>query len=1399
MKLLKGLNTDTAHVDQPGSTYRRSRNMILDDLAGALAVEKGTSPISYFDNNNAGQRDQFRDYAVIGQFKVPGDRIILGMKKRILDPADTTNELIVEVVPITLPDGTTTTTLTRQAFGLDGTFGWNLETPIQAVGYVNAAGETILAWSDGVRKPRWINMTSYAYGEEPNLIFAEAKFPMPRPIGGSANDHAGEILGGSWSFMLTYEVVDGTNNITQYGPTMGAFRIGNVSTDENATFKTTIGLKFYGLDTRYTYARVYGVRNYNGTETVHYCDRFRVIQEDQEWTYIGQTESDTDIPSTDALYIPRANYKTAETITVSDDRLFMANLTSDTISQTEGRTIANQINMNWTVDMVGLTDSTYDGVRAGVGFGARSRAITSDYFVDSIPKRTKEDNNDNFRHSETKQSGYHQHDNFGLLGGFMPDSVYAFYVSFLLKDGQWSEAFHIPASGTDGVFPAGTTGLASQVESNASISDTIVLKVGGRTGWVANATENYADDYNEGLQSGSSALANNPVRHHRMPTTDQMYRATRNTLGGTDALNGGRDAYTDEWANQYLGIFASNVIIPDAVAEKIQGYKIFYAKPNTINDRRVKGYVPEFSWSRWANLDSSDTLHGTRNISVNALRVYDPYIRESLASDLEDWTVSEVYKNMAFPSSPLTGQSPYQTSTVTKFNYLPSNVTSDGYDNTLRESVLAISLDQSPTAANGWMTGWPGYFPGTSAKQASTAVHGTTNPVWISQPAYDAVAAYDMRASNENGHGANFASSFGSAHRDFASSDMSATNAPADKTSSLYGTTFAGTYKTANDNAAAGVSSLRYIGPGNMMGYVQLACDYDNYFENYASQELVATNDLVHIDGAGTYTSNTAVLGGDTFISPVVIEFMAHRIGLDPDIEPINEQASLTAQEQNNCELGKISYFTYTYLPSETRDLRETENLDFFGAFASEVGSNTAINYFSGQFLNDGVFGQHYVALDDTKAAFPFNPSALSVSTFPNRIIRSAKQGYETTQFAWNSFAYADYYDNALAKEQIRNVEDYKGDLIIHHQNAIFKTRSKFTFDAGGTDVFVGTGDIFQAPPLELFPDAAGYAGIAHWGDSLLCRAGYTWVDREGKKVYLLGSGLEELSANGMRDYFRDDFCNIAATDDRFSDEGGYSIGYDPEFDRLFFTGFKFTADGETVTKTGETLSYSMRNKAWASMHDRLPTRYAQSYSHLFFFDEYDMRSYNNTVSTNNYAMLYQVGNANPGVCAPYYIPTSMPASTIPNIEYNGNNIPATKSFVDVVFNMGGPTPKVWQNFNWISRSGDGEGDLGDSQFENMTVYNDYQLSDTVGSTSLRKVDNRWNFNNFRDIATGTGSFILEDGFTIDTSRQNDTKKWYEQGRFISEYAIIRLETLNTTGDSLYLTDVSSTARKAQR
>jgi hypothetical protein len=133
----------------------------------------------------------------------------------------------------------------------------------------------------------------------------------------------------------------------------------------------------------------------------------------------------------------------------------------------------------------------------------------------------------------------------------------------------------------------------------------------------------------------------------------------------------------------------------------------------------------------------------------------------------------------------------------------------------------------------------------------------------------------------------------------------------------------------------------------------------------------------------------------------------------------------------------------------------------------------------------------------------------------------------------------------------------------------------------------------------------------------------------------------------------------------------------------------------------------------------------------------------------------------------------------------------------------------VWQNFNWVTRNGIGEGrehaEL-NTTFDRIRVFNDTQISQYVSSTDFRRVDNKWNVNKFRDDVKGSlisdswfstvqpGGVFKEDILILDT-----TKDWYTRGRFISDYATIRLEALNTDGNRLYLFDVGATARRATR
>lgn len=1410
MKLLKGLNQDVAHVDQPAGTYRRARNMILDDLAGALANERAPQLLAALD----GTDERFTSMEICGQFKVPGDRIIFAIAFRYSTEYSVYDANKAEQVLEMLPDGT----FREIATGPQGTFGFAGNDPFQGVGYVNGAGDLVLVYTDGFNKPQYITFReSDDTFQGPYLVFPEALFPMARPVFDGANDTEGDILAGNYSFMIAYEVQDATDNLTQYGPTIGAFQIGAENTDENKRFRGAAKMKFYGLDTNYNYARVYAIRDWQGTETVIYADRFAVQSEDMEWTFTGQEVTNTTSLSADALLIPRVSYTSAQTVAVSDDRMLLANLGTDDISYEEGQTIANNLSVHWTTDGEGLYATRWDLVRKETTYDVLTQGILNttlgritDYT--SLDWSASASNRNGTDNAQNPAGGQNQPDDWGgLLGGFMPGEVYALYIAFLKKDGTWTQAYHIPGGGDDGDFSStAREDVATVALENVNIAyptsgNTHNLHVSGRPGY----TVNEADEYSGEQLWVDEGLNDTGVRHHLMPTPKQMWESVNTGYGGESSMN--VSGYSHEWCNQTLSLYFDNVVIPESVADKIQGFKFFYAKPQTAAERRIKAYAPTWRWTHDNDADFQKLL-----------RIYDPYLLQT-KPQAASWKVEEVYKQMSYLEQ---GGHTMETQDSTDYAYLPNNVIYGEFDNENREACLALKMTSKIDHTTDWDAGYPGYFGGLQSTflHNGSAYYGSVG--WHCQPAFDQLN-YSYTVNDSLGgtsiNSPNFASSFGcfrgrdiySQNQGWGYEDMP------DKSAANYGAVYqdgetpgaAGTYYKADaidaGDATGNLPQASYLGWGGPMG--SMSCIYKDeasYHTDYANRPLAATHDLVRVDGADTYASNQPVRGGDTWIVPVVVEFMYANSGLESVVGVGTAIDEASVREANDTDyfdyVQKCSYFTWSHIQPSKNDL--ADQIDW-NDMAQDWGIATGLTPFNGEFLNNYNFGAHWAELNEKKSAFPAVEGRLETSSYPNRIIRSNKQNYDSTKIAWTQFPPADYYDNALGKQGIQNIEDYQGDIIIHHGDAIFKTRSKFNFDTTGVSVFVGTGDIFQAPPQELFVDAAGYAGISHWSHSLMSRAGYTWVDVKAGRIYNLTNGLEELSANGLRNYMRDEFVtNEGLMDDGSSifekQGGGFTIGFDPENDRLMFTkryttGVGGAEGGISYSTDGETLSYSLRNKCWVSNHTYWPVQYFQTYNKLFMWNEVDNGGYFTGASTTDRGGIFSINTAAPG--------------TNYNADGTVNETPDT-SFVDAVFNMGGAMSKVWQNFNWVTRNDEGEAGNHDRTitFDRARVYNDDQISFwsdfdlttlTTTTSNFRLTDNRWQWNEFRDdsLATGTGWFTNTGDFRDNGTIMDATKQWYERQRFVSEFLVMRLETLNSTGNRLYLLDVGATARKARR
>jgi hypothetical protein len=506
-----------------------------------------------------------------------------------------------------------------------------------------------------------------------------------------------------------------------------------------------------------------------------------------------------------------------------------------------------------------------------------------------------------------------------------------------------------------------------------------------------------------------------------------------------------------------------------------------------------------------------------------------------------------------------------------------------------------------------------------------------------------------------------------------------------------------------------------------------------DWYDNLDQQDLVACS---HIEKSiGQSTQRRVSFGGDCLITP----------------NRFRRMSNAASQTTNGIGTGVVveAYFTYSYAMQELEDLSDPTVLT--KDKAQEYAIEPALNYAgSPEIMNPASIPGHVYKKNTDKSAFPTSDED-PIYRFPNRIARSAKQNYESNAVRWSTFAVADYYDNALNKGPITNLTAYAGELIIHHTDGIFKTLGKETLDTSASAVFVGSGDIFRAPPQELLPTEEGYAGLKKHTDAQLTKAGYVFVDAEAGKVFKLDSQLSDISAQGMRRYFRERFR--VDTDASYSPyaNNGYAIGYDPVFDRILITALQ-GADAF------QTISFSQLHGCWASNHT------------------YPMLAY----GTNRTSVVGWTG------------------ARFSTINVGDNRAGA---YIEPVFNQGGSTPKLFQSFQWVTRATEGEGDWNTETFDRAIVYNDRGCSGERNLVdNVRWVEEAWNFNDFRNLVPDANigdSFFDDEDELIATIDIN--KPWYTQQRIRGGYAAIRLIVLPSAGRTLYLSEALARFRESFR
>jgi hypothetical protein len=255
----------------------------------------------------------------------------------------------------------------------------------------------------------------------------------------------------------------------------------------------------------------------------------------------------------------------------------------------------------------------------------------------------------------------------------------------------------------------------------------------------------------------------------------------------------------------------------------------------------------------------------------------------------------------------------------------------------------------------------------------------------------------------------------------------------------------------------------------------------------------------------------------------------------------------------------------------------------------------------------------------------------VSVGNYPNRIIYS-QQAIESEQAdAYRVFLANNFHDIPKHRGEIINVFNFNNVLYAHCPKTLWRTSTnERTVITGGydtADVILGNGGMFPFPSKEVLTLNGGYAGTISQHAGIATPSGYIFPDVLQGKVFKLGEGLEELSAQGMQVWLNENLnYYIDPTTGKYEDNpfkpGGKGIiaTYDAYRKRYIMTNHDTDAF---------TLSYSFIANRWRSYHSYLPNVYVTNDNRFFAIDNSETQINLYEHNTGAYLLFYGNEKAN--------------------------------------------------------------------------------------------------------------------------------------------------------------------------
>tara|TARA_Y100001937_G_scaffold18647_1_gene25721 strand:+ start:9436 stop:15012 length:5577 start_codon:yes stop_codon:yes gene_type:complete len=168
-------------------------------------------------------------------------------------------------------------------------------------------------------------------------------------------------------------------------------------------------------------------------------------------------------------------------------------------------------------------------------------------------------------------------------------------------------------------------------------------------------------------------------------------------------------------------------------------------------------------------------------------------------------------------------------------------------------------------------------------------------------------------------------------------------------------------------------------------------------------------------------------------------------------------------------------------------------------------------------------YNDNYSELNSIRPAFPLPVRDVIQDDFATRVHRSAKHDTTSLIDNYRIFLANQFKDLPKNRGDLWKLSSFNNLLYFHMEESLFAAQGKQQMQMkDGSEAFIGSGDIFAQEPNELIQTDGGFGGTQSHYAAITTRYGYFFVDAASNKVFMMKDSILEISAIGMDEWFKD-------------------------------------------------------------------------------------------------------------------------------------------------------------------------------------------------------------------------------------------------------------------------------------